>query len=72
MLFTVAMEVPIFYAAPNLLRTLGSGKMLGISCGAFILRTIGYVIVPRMGMIVFILDLLHGVSFAMSQGAGGK
>lgn len=69
-LFTVAMEVPIFYAAPNLLRTLGSGKMLGISCGAFILRTIGYVIVPRMGMIVFILDLLHGVSFAMSQGAG--
>jgi len=41
-----------------------------IACVAYILRTVGYVLVPEMSFVVLSLDLLHGISFACSQIAG--
>ncbi len=43
--------------------------MLMTACFAFILRTIGYVLVPKMGLEVFALDLFHGITFACAQSA---
>ena len=43
--------------------------MLILSCAAFILRLIGYTLVPKMGPIVFALDLFHGVTYACAQSA---
>lgn len=44
--------------------------LLGVACLSYILRTIGYILVPRMGFTVLSLDLLHGISYACSQTAG--
>lgn len=44
--------------------------LLGVACLAYILRTIGYILVPHMGFTVLSLDLLHGISYACSQTAG--
>lgn len=64
---TVIFELPVFYNAPNILRAIGPGRLLIIASLAFIMRTIGYVMVPNMGWPVLCLDMLHGVSFACSQ-----
>eukprot|EP00557_Chaetoceros_sp_GSL56_P002731 CAMPEP_0176499666 /NCGR_PEP_ID=MMETSP0200_2-20121128/13061_1 /TAXON_ID=947934 /ORGANISM="Chaetoceros sp., Strain GSL56" /LENGTH=482 /DNA_ID=CAMNT_0017898125 /DNA_START=157 /DNA_END=1605 /DNA_ORIENTATION=+ len=69
-LSTILLEIPIFYASPWLLKTIGPRMLLGFACLAYILRTIGYILVPRMGFIVLSLDLLHGISYACSQTAG--
>lgn len=52
-----------------MLEHLGPGRMLVLACVAFIFRTIGYVIVPAMGPVVFALDLFHGITYACSQAA---
>ena len=67
---TILLELPIFGNSPGLLTKMGPGTLLSIACVAYIVRTIGYVLVPKMGWIVLSLDLLHGVSFACSQIAG--
>jgi hypothetical protein len=68
-LFTVALEIPIFYCAPYILHLLGPGWMLILACVAFILRMVGYMNVPHMGLLVFALDLFHGITYACSQSA---
>ena len=64
---TVLFELPIFYASPWVLRTIGPEVSMILACAAFIVRTIGYGLVPRMGWFVLCLDMLHGISFACSQ-----
>eukprot|EP01083_Nonionella_stella_P078495 214871_1 len=68
-LFTIVLEIPVFYASPTLLHSLGPGNMLILACAAYVFRTIGYVLVPKMGLIVFALDLLHGITYACAQSA---
>jgi PPP family 3-phenylpropionic acid transporter len=67
---TILLELPIFYTSSGLLRRLGPEALLSIACVAYIVRTIGYVLVPEMSFVVISLDLLHGISFACSQIAG--
>lgn len=67
---TILLEIPIFYASPWFLKTIGPEILLSLACLAYILRTIGYIFVPHMGIIVLSLDLLHGISYACSQTAG--
>ena len=44
--------------------------MLFLACMAFVVRTAGYMLIQRMGINILLLDLLHGMSYALSQSAG--
>ncbi len=68
-MFTIALEIPIFYFSSTLLKSLGPRNMLVLACLASVLRTVGYVLVLQMGPIVFALDLLHGITYACAQSA---
>ena len=44
--------------------------MMCLACISYSARTVGYVLVHRMGINILLLDLLHGFSYALSQSAG--
>jgi hypothetical protein len=68
---TVAFEIPIFQIAPTLLDKLGSGVLLLVASVAYMVRVIGYSLVPkgRVGY-VLLLEPLHGVTYGCSATAG--
>jgi len=65
---TVIFELPLFYLAPHLLQKYGPGKLL-LSAGlAYVVRVIGYTLVPTGQMwIILVLETLHGISYACSK-----
>jgi Na+/melibiose symporter-like transporter len=68
---TVAFEIPIFQIAPTLLDKLGSGVLLLVASVAYMVRVIGYSLVPK-GKVgyVLLLEPLHGVTYGCSATAG--
>ena len=67
-MFTVFMEIPCFHYAPVLLKRYGPGTMLLIAGAAFVIRMIGYTLVPKGHMwMVLILETLHGFTYACQQ-----
>jgi len=67
---TVGFEIPIFHVAPTLLNIFGSGYLLLISSVCYIIRVVGYSLVPRGKMLyVLLLEPLHGVTYACSSSA---
>ena len=68
--FTVAFEIPIFHVAPRLLEKWGSTKLLLVGCFAYIVRVLGYTLIPT-GHVAYVLFLepLHGVTYACGQTA---
>ena len=65
---TVMFEIPIFHVAPMLLRRLGAGSLLLIAGVSYIVRVIGYTLVPKGHIaLVLLLEPLHGVTFACAQ-----
>ena len=68
---TVAFEIPIFHIAPKLLKYWGSGILLLVAAGCYILRVIGYTLIPEGKVaLVLLFEPLHGITFACSTTAG--
>ena len=66
--FTVILELPLFYLSPTLLKKFGPGKLLLIAGLAYVIRVVGYVIIPEGKMwLLLILETLHGISYACSK-----
>ena len=66
--FTVLMEIPCFHYAPELLQKYGPGKMLLIAGGAYVIRVMGYTVVPKGQMwMILILETLHGFTYACQK-----
>jgi MFS family permease len=66
--FTVILEVPLFYLSPTLLKIFGPGKLLLIAGVAYVIRVFGYTLVPEGKMwMILILETLHGVTYACSK-----
>ncbi|KAL3826850.1 hypothetical protein ACHAXA_005692 [Cyclostephanos tholiformis] len=64
---TVLFELPLFHYAPDFLERLGSTKMLQLGCFAFIVRVIGYSIIPQQHpYLVLFLEPLHGVTIGFA------
>jgi MFS family permease len=67
---TVMFEVPIFQVAPKLLRKYGAGLLLLAANVAFVMRIVGYTVIPDGHILwVLLLEPLHGVTYACSQTA---
>jgi hypothetical protein len=67
---TVLFEIPIFQIAPLLLRTYGVGWLLLLANVAFVVRIIGYTLIPQGATWwLFLLEPLHGLTYAGSQSA---
>jgi MFS family permease len=67
---SVMFEVPIFQVAPNLLRKYGAGLLMLAANVAFVIRIVGYTIIPDRHIFwVLIFEPLHGVTYACSQTA---
>lgn len=69
-LFTTVFETPVFYIAPLLLAKWGPGKLLLSAGVAYIIRVVGYTLVPdgTVGMsIILALETLHGLTYAGSK-----
>lgn len=67
---TVMFEVPIFQVAPKLLRKYGAGLLLLTANVAFVMRIVGYTVIPDGHILwVLLLEPLHGVTYACSQTA---
>jgi hypothetical protein len=63
--FTVGVEVPAFLVAPKLLDRHGPGQMLLWAGLAYVIRVLGYSLVPYGHMyIILLLELLHGITYA--------
>jgi MFS family permease len=67
---TVLFEIPVFAIADQLLERCGSPPLLLLSMFCYILRVVGYSLIPN-GHVVYALFLepLHGVTYACSQTA---
>lgn len=66
--FTVLMEIPCFHYAPELLKQFGPGKMLLIAGCAYVIRVLGYTVVPKGHMwMILILETLHGFTYACQK-----
>jgi len=66
--FTVIVEIPVFYVAPMLLERYGPGRLLLAAGIAYVIRVVGYTMVPDGKMyIVLVLEMLHGISYAGSK-----
>ena len=67
---TVLFEIPVFQISPKLLRKYGVGILLLAANVAFIIRIIGYTLIPEGHIVwLFLLESLHGVTYACSQAA---
>jgi MFS family permease len=64
----VLFEIPIFHIAPELLRRFGAGTLQQIASVAYVIRVVGYTLIPQ-GHIAYVLLLepLHGVTYACSK-----
>mmetsp|Transcript_44660 Transcript_44660/g.95051 ORF Transcript_44660/g.95051 Transcript_44660/m.95051 type:complete len:562 (-) Transcript_44660:580-2265(-) len=73
-MFTVIFEIPVFYASPKLLERYGPGKLLFAAAIAYIIRVVGYTMVPAGEVytmfIILALETLHGVTYAGSKAGG--
>ena len=68
---TVMFEIPIFEYAPEMLRRFGLGILLQISSLAYIVRVVGYSLIPKKyPALVLLLEPLHGVTYACSKASG--
>ena len=68
---TVMFEIPIFEYAPEMLKRFGLGILLQISSLAYIVRVVGYSIIPKQyPALVLLLEPLHGVTYACSKASG--
>jgi MFS family permease len=66
--FTVILELPLFYLSPSLLKRFGPGKLLLIAGSAYVTRVVGYALVPQGNLwMILILEMLHGISYACSK-----
>jgi len=67
---TVVFEIPVFQVAPQLLRRFGCDGLLVIAALAYVIRVLGYTLVPQDQPIwVLWLEPLHGITYACSQTA---
>jgi len=68
---TVIFEIPVFYVAPMLLERYGPGRLLLAAGIAYIIRVVGYTLVPDGEVytmyIILMLETLHGVTYAGSK-----
>uniref|UniRef100_A0A7S2UAR2 Major facilitator superfamily associated domain-containing protein n=1 Tax=Attheya septentrionalis TaxID=420275 RepID=A0A7S2UAR2_9STRA len=65
---TVMFEIPIFHYAPNLLQRFGPGKLQQIACVAYVLRVIGYTLIPENHLaLVLFLEPLHGITYGCAK-----
>lgn len=65
---TVIFEVPLFAAAPYLLKRFGAPALAVLGSLAYVIRGFGYTVVPN-GWVVLLLEPLHGVTYAASTAA---
>eukprot|EP00581_Thalassiosira_minuscula_P012110 CAMPEP_0183712744 /NCGR_PEP_ID=MMETSP0737-20130205/7809_1 /TAXON_ID=385413 /ORGANISM="Thalassiosira miniscula, Strain CCMP1093" /LENGTH=445 /DNA_ID=CAMNT_0025941423 /DNA_START=563 /DNA_END=1900 /DNA_ORIENTATION=+ len=66
--FTVIFEIPVFYVAPIILERYGPGRLLVAAGIAYIIRVVGYTLVPEGDMyIILMLETLHGLTYAGSK-----
>ena len=65
---TVMIEIPIFHVAPWLLHKVGAGMLLQIASASYIVRVVGYTLIPKGHMaLVLLLEPLHGVTYACAK-----
>jgi len=65
---TVVFELPIFHFAPKLLKKYGMGRLEQLACLAYVVRVIGYTLVPpSRAFLVLLLEPLHGVTYACDK-----
>lgn len=65
---TVMFELPLFHLAPRLLDHLGPGRLQQIASVAYIIRVLGYTLVPQGAMAwVLLLEPLHGVTIGCAS-----
>lgn len=65
-LFTVAIEIPIFAVAKRLLAVLGHDIMFAIALLAYVPRVLGYTLLtPQTRHWILALELLHGPTFGL-------
>ena len=66
--FTVILELPLFYLSPTLLKRFGPGKLLLVAGAAYVIRVVGYSMIPKGHLwLILILEMLHGISYACSK-----
>ena len=65
---TVIFEIPMFQLAPKLLRTQGVGWLLLLANAAYLVRIIGYTLIPQgQTWLVFLLEPFNGFTYAGAQ-----
>lgn len=70
-LLTVSFEIPIFQIAPFLLERLGTNALLIIASVSYVVRVVGYSLVPaNKAWVALLLEPLHGITYACCQTAG--
>ncbi len=62
-------ELPIFFFSDRLLKRLGARGLLAVSMAAYILRLVGYAVMPA-AWVVLPIHLLHGLTFSAMWVAG--
>ena len=68
---TVIFEIPIFHYAPLILRKIGPGLMQQIACMAYVIRVVGYSLIPQNHIAwVLLLEPLHGITYGFSKTSG--
>lgn len=61
---TVIFEIPVFHWAPSLLEKFGPGRLQQAAAVAYMVRVIGYTLVPEGSMaLVLLLEPLHGITY---------
>ena len=61
---TVIFEIPVFHCASSLLEKFGSGRLQQAAAVAYMVRVIGYTLIPEGAMAwVLLLEPLHGITY---------
>lgn len=64
---TVLFELPLFHYAPEMLKLLGTIPMFQWGCLAYVVRVLGYSVVPKSHPYwVLLLEPLHGITIAFA------
>lgn len=67
---TVSFEIPVFSVADQLLERLGSMALLLIAMGCYIVRVLGYTLIPNGHVgYALLVEPMHGITYACSQTA---